>query len=103
MSELVITIRIQIPEGVSVSLSNGTVPDDFENEPLPPEPADSAEQFAPVAVAPVVRTMATAQPRMTLSAGDVHAPGHKALKGGAKGGLFCPTKLTDGSWCQFRA
>lgn len=33
--------------------------------------------------------------------GSVHASGHKPLKIN-KRGLYCPTKLTDGSWCQWR-
>jgi len=34
-------------------------------------------------------------------AGAVHTPGHKPLKANSKG-LFCPTKLQDGSWCPWR-
>jgi hypothetical protein len=34
--------------------------------------------------------------------GAVHEPNHKPLKTNQRG-LYCPTKLPDGSWCQFTA
>lgn len=38
--------------------------------------------------------------RTTWKEGDVHQDGHKPLKTNARG-LFCPTKLEDGAWCDF--
>lgn len=33
--------------------------------------------------------------------GSIHAQGHNPLKMNRRG-LFCPTKLQDGSWCQWK-
>jgi hypothetical protein len=37
-----------------------------------------------------------------LVRGDKHDPTHKPLEQNARG-LFCPTKLSDGTWCKFSA
>ena len=73
--------------------------------PLPEPPADlppttpTAPQTATVVnqTVPLPPVMAVA-PRW--AAGMNHAAGHKPLKENNRG-LYCPTKLTDGSWCQW--
>jgi hypothetical protein len=45
---------------------------------------------------------ASAPPARQWAVGMVHAPDHKPLKENRRG-LFCPTKLEDGSWCQWTA
>lgn len=99
MSQIV--IRIEIPDGVKVSVV--TEPDSVLSEPLPTEPGMPANGGYPVQ--PVIaRTMAYEQPvGQRWAVGQVHETGHKPLRAGNKGGVFCPQKLDDGSWCKFRA
>lgn len=92
MSQIV--IRIEIPDGVKVSVV--TEPDSVLSEPLPPEPTRSLPPF-PTNGGPIGR------PGPVWAVGQVHETGHKPLRAGNKGGVFCPQKLDDGSWCKFRA
>jgi len=48
----------------------------------------------------VAAAMALAAEQRVWKEGDVHTPGHKELIRNERG-LFCPTKLTDGKWCQW--
>ena len=48
----------------------------------------------------VAAAMALAAEQRAWKEGDVHTPGHKGLIRNERG-FFCPTKLTDGKWCQF--
>ena len=66
-----------------------TVP--AEPEGLFPAPADDGL---------VAAAMALAAEQRVWKEGDVHTPGHKGLIRNERG-LFCPTKLTDGKWCQW--
>jgi hypothetical protein len=34
--------------------------------------------------------------------GQVHAEGHKPLRARANGSLYCPTKLPNGAWCNWK-
>lgn len=106
MSKVSITFVIDLPEGASVRVLQGGVPDDFRSEPLPVETFATEEDFAPTAPLPPVqmhRTAAVAQPvARTWDVGMKHQEDHKPLKVNARG-LFCPTKMRDGSWCEWRA
>jgi len=62
-----------------------------EPEGLFPAPADDGL---------VAAAMALAAEQRAWKEGDVHTPGHKGLIRNARG-LFCPTKLADGKWCQW--
>lgn len=89
-----ITITITIPEGATVVVGDGIAGDpgpEWSDDALPPPPAASPH-----------RTMATAQPSTAWQVGQQHDTSHKPLKANARG-LFCPTKLQDGSWCAWRA
>lgn len=61
-------------------------------QPLPPVQA-APFQFTPPAPAVV-------EPTFRYQAGMNHVAGHKPLKENNRG-LYCPTKLQDGTWCQF--
>ena len=73
--------------------------------PLPTPPADlpPTSPTAPLS-ATVVNQTVPLPPVMAVAprwaAGMNHAAGHKPLKENNRG-LYCPTKLTDGSWCQW--
>ena len=61
----------------------------FDEPPLP-EPDFAPQQIIPPA------------PHGGWSEGQVHAPGHKPLRARQNGSLFCPSKLPDGGWCDFK-
>lgn len=81
-----ITIQIQVPDGVTVNVAQ--IGHDDE-PPFPSEPTP-------------FRGAAIQQPSTAWQEGQVHVAGHKPLKTNARG-LFCPTKVQDGSWCDWRA
>ena len=53
-------------------------------------------------VQPIMQPLPPVQPAAAVryQAGMTHAAGHKPLKENNRG-LYCPTKLADGTWCQF--
>lgn len=73
--------------------------------PLPTPPADlpPTSPTAPLS-ATIVNQTVPLPPVMAVAprwaAGMNHAAGHKPLKENNRG-LYCPTKLPDGSWCQW--
>jgi hypothetical protein len=92
----IIHIQLTIPDEVQVEVRQVGVPQTphdeqsaYENPPLPPEPT-------------AFRGAATQQPSSAWHEGQSHDPAHKPLKTNARG-LFCPTKLQDGTWCPWRA
>jgi hypothetical protein len=109
-----IRITIRVPDGAVVGLVTTDGPaaplDDFEDEPIPLE-TFAADEQAGEFNAPVNRTIAheavAVLPVKTWVVGQVHTPGHKALRLGKNGNLFCPTpvgKRADGStvFCPFK-
>jgi len=62
----------------------------FDEPPLP-EPDFTPQQIIPPA------------PHGGWSEGQVHTPGHKPLRARQNGSLFCPSKLPDGGWCDWKA
>jgi len=78
------------------------------NEPIDPEPPFPTETLAPSAPVPSAAFRESrnlpAQPIVPQSRwaeGQVHAANHRPLKTNARG-LFCPTKLENGTWCPWR-
>lgn len=57
-----------------------------------PVPSAAAPVYAPPVAAPVALG--------GLTVGSIHIQGHKPLRQNSRG-LFCPTRLADGSYCQF--
>jgi hypothetical protein len=70
-----------------------------ETPPPPPAPSRDEVQVAGTAPASEFRFSASAGAR--LREGEKHDPEHKGVKPG-RSGLYCPTKLGDGTWCQWR-
>ena len=64
--------------------------------PLPPPPAEEDSWAAVVAAVP------QPPPHGGWKEGEMHEPGHRALRARANGSLYCPTKLDDGRWCPFK-
>ena len=62
----------------------------FDEPPLP-EPDFTPQQIIPPAQ------------HGGWSEGQVHTPGHKPLRARQNGSLFCPSKLPDGGWCDWKA
>ena len=83
-----------------------------QEPPLPTPPADlppttpTAPLSQTVALPPVQPFQFTPPapmppgPAARWAAGMNHAAGHKPLKENNRG-LYCPTKMPDGTWCQF--
>lgn len=93
MSQIVIRIVLEVPDGTSVQVAPEGEPD-FASEPVPVEVPHT--NGAPQPIRPA------AQSRQTWAEGQVHAQGHKPLRTN-KRGLFCPTKMPDGEWCDWSA
>lgn len=72
--------------------------------PLPEPPAEYVLTPTAPQTATVVNQTVPLPPVMAVAprwaAGMNHAAGHKPLKENNRG-LYCPTKLPDGSWCQW--
>ena len=73
----------------------------------PPETAPAARELAPWDNAPMPPARPypaqapTAPPGVPLfRVGDVHTQGHNPIRESNKG-QYCPTKLTDGTWCKW--
>ena len=66
-----------------------------QEPPLPTPPPN-------LPVQPIMQPLPPVQPAAAVryQAGMTHAAGHKPLKENNRG-LYCPTKLADGTWCQF--
>lgn len=104
MPRITLTITIDVPDGVPVAISNGTVPDDFASEPLPLDTFEGESGGNVGPITPIHRTMATAPVAVRAwQVGEVHMQGHKPLKAGSKGGVYCPTATGKDQWCSFRA
>lgn len=65
--------------------------------PMSPEPPP----VAPYAVQPPAPGPIPQYQTPVFTVGSIHTQGHKPLKMNSRG-LFCPTKMPDGSWCPWR-
>lgn len=89
MSQIV--IRIDVPDGISVSVTRE--PGSVLDEPLPTEPGYTNGGSQP--------TRPVAAQSQKWTEGQVHEQGHKPLRTNRRG-LFCPTKMPDDSWCPWQ-
>ncbi len=106
-----ITIVLEVPEGTTVSLGE-YVPPFSPDIPIAKEalplPGDGVDVNQPAVFRGAANVPITSGPPQVWAVGQVHQAGHQPLKAGAKGGLFCPSKVgqsPDGRaiWCPFRA
>ena len=96
LEQLVLEYMDQHPRGpVSVERPPAPAP----TGPAGPEPPPIAPYVAPPPAVPQGVPQPLATP--VFIEGSVHAQGHKPLKVN-KRGLYCPTKMPDGSWCPWR-
>ena len=76
-----------------------TPPPDLPMTPIIP-PMGVPGYTVPLPPVVVAAPQSRPEPPYRWSAGMNHAAGHKPLKENNRG-LYCPTKLPDGTWCQF--
>ena len=103
--EIVIQLRITVPDGTAYRVINVPEPDSVLTEPLPTEPV-AADWSQPTGEAPSARRGIAVQPGQVWAVGQVHAKDHKPLRANSRG-LFCPTPIGQGPdgkalFCPFR-
>lgn len=108
--EVIIQIRLTLPDGASYRVIAAPEPESVLADPIPPEPpVESVEWAGAVPIGneiPNARRGIAVQQGNVWQIGQVHAQNHKPLKANARG-LYCPTPIGQGPdgkslFCPFR-